>query len=296
MQEPRLLLAQAAFFLRRGDTARAVEYYLDALDLEPNNKIAQKALEFIKEHGESESITLLVETGKIKRFYPPLGVHPAIKKIIVLAALASILCIAGFVLLPTRRIESNARADLSLLMLTEDEAKNAIELNMSDSVYRYILSAKDITTSYSLARQYFQDFRDNASQVEINRILNANAALSIRQKARLLMNYFSEPTFDSLVDNYSYRVVAADPYLYQDCFVSWSGRIANVRMQENTLQCDLFVGYDTLQTVEGIVPLVFDTVIDMDPSLPVRVLGRIVFQDKTIALRVKSVYQPLPAK
>ena len=35
-----LLLGQAALFLRRGDTARAIQYYLDILEYDPQNKIA----------------------------------------------------------------------------------------------------------------------------------------------------------------------------------------------------------------------------------------------------------------
>ena len=38
-----LLLGQAALFLRRGNTDRALQYYLDVLDYEPGNKIAQNA-------------------------------------------------------------------------------------------------------------------------------------------------------------------------------------------------------------------------------------------------------------
>jgi hypothetical protein len=108
------------------------------------------------------------------------------------------------------------------------------------------------------------------------------------------MEYLAEPTFDSLTDNYPYKTVAEDTALYLDCFVSWSGRVTNMR--EDALQCDLLVGYDTLQTVEGIVPLIFDAPLNIDTGQSVRVLGRIVFQNNKLSLRVKSVYQPLPAR
>ena len=40
LTDTRLLLGQAALFLRRGDTDRALYYYLEILDNDPQNKIA----------------------------------------------------------------------------------------------------------------------------------------------------------------------------------------------------------------------------------------------------------------
>lgn len=68
-----LLLGQAALFLRRGDTKRAIEYYMEALDNDPANKVALSALEFIKEHGDYDTICRWVDTGRIAQFYPPYG-------------------------------------------------------------------------------------------------------------------------------------------------------------------------------------------------------------------------------
>jgi tetratricopeptide (TPR) repeat protein len=306
MLDPRLIIAQAALLLRRGDTARAVEYYLNALDLDPACAIAKKALEFIKSRGDPETIAKWSETGKIRRFYPPLGARPLIKTLLCLGVILAGLG-AAFVFAALPRISAalesrNAppRADMSALSLdlTEDELKNALETDLSTGVYRYILSAKDITASYAAAKRAFLEYRDNAAQVEINRILNSNASPAIRLKARTLMNYLAEPTFDSLgeKDNLAYAAVAADPYLYQDCYVSWQGRIASLSQTEDGgLRGNLLVDYDpqTNQVISGIVPLVFPTPLDIDPSRSLHVLGRLYIEDKKLALRGKSVYQPL---
>jgi hypothetical protein len=298
MRDTRLLAAEGAFFLHRGDTARAVEYYLETLDSDPGNKTAKKALAFIKDHGDSEAITELIETGKIKRFFPPLGIHPGFGRAAVTAAiLAALFCAAFFVGIPAlknRGGASGGRAEIPDLRLTADEEKNVVETDPSQSAYLYILNERQIKDSYAAALKYFYTFRDNAAQVEINRILNSNAAPPIRRKARLMMDYFVEPTFDTIKDDYPYKTVAADPALYLDCFVSWSGRVANLGRAENPPEGELLVGYENLQTVEGRVPLVFVNNINIDPGRPVRVLGRLVMlDDKKLALKVKSLYQPL---
>ena len=298
--ETNLLLSQAILYLRRGDTDRALQYYLDVLDNDPENKIAKEAMEFIRVNGNYETICNWFDSGRIQKFYPPLGTNPSKVMRIVFSAVAGIcigLCIIHL-LKVNEYVDSGRRADLSSLVLTADEAKNLHEKDLSGAVYHYILSDKDIRASYDNARQYFQDYRDNAATVEINRILNSNASSSVRQKASLLLTYFEEPTFDSLTDNYSYSQVAEDPALYLGCWVAWSGRITNAVAEDGSFRCDLLVGYEDFQRVEGIVPLFFSVapVPEIDGTRSVRVLAKIGIENGKLSLLGRSVYQPLQKK
>jgi tetratricopeptide (TPR) repeat protein len=287
-KDPNLLNARAVLFLRNGKTDRAVECYLEVLDIQPSNKIASKALEFIKLHGDYETILKWVRNGKIKHFFPPLGVNPIIIRASIGVLVAAVLVLFSFQHLQQitdyaasvfsgARVISGKRADLSSFALTPDEAKET----------------REITASYNNAQKMVQAYRDNAAQLEINRLLNSNAAPSIKQKARLLMGYLVEPTFDSfnMEDNYSYKTVAENPALYTDCWVRWQGRISNAITDISGTRCDFLVGYDTLQVIDGIVPLSFDKATDIDPALPVEVLAKIVFTDGNLSLQGKSLYQ-----
>ncbi|MBQ7158717.1 MAG: hypothetical protein IJS09_04730 [Treponema sp.] len=295
--ETNLLLSQAVLYLRRGDTDRALQYYLDVLDSDPENKTAKEAMEFIRTNGNYETICNWFDSGRIQKFYPPLGVNPSKVMRIVCSAVAGVALGLGliFVFTPQRYTDSGKRADLSTLALTADEMGNLHEKDLSGAVYHYILTDKEIRASYDNARQYFQDYRDNAATVEINRILNSNASASVRQKASLLLTYFEEPTFDSLTDNYSYGQIAEDPALYLGCWVSWSGRITNAVMEDGSFRCDLLVGYEDLQRVEGIVPLFFSVapVPEIDGARSVRVLAKVGMENGKLSLLGRSVYQPL---
>ena len=141
---------------------------------------------------------------------------------------------------------------------------------------------------------YFQSHRDNAAQVEINRILNSNASVSIKQKARVLMSYLEDPTFDTLTDNPSYSAVQADPSLYLDTWVSWGGKITNAVLNENgTYSCQLLVGYESGEVVEGIVNVRFASAPNIMPDQPVKILGKICSEDKKIYLEGKAIYQSI---
>ena len=299
--DPTLLNAQAVLFLRRGDTERAINYYLDVLDYDPHNKTASAAMEFLKDHGSYEEICKIVDNGKIEKFYPPLGVNPDSVKRVAFSVfagviLAVVLFNAGKFGDFSRRLKfSNSNADLSEFFLSVDEKKNPQQTDMSGSVYRYVLNDKQILKSYENAVNYYGDHRENAAQVEINRLLNSNASEAIKQNAKVVESYFQEPTFDSLLDNYDYASVAKDPALYIGCWVSWGGRISNAVTEGKSFRCVMLVGYESMERIDGFVPLIFDDAPypAIDGERPVRVLAKIENQDGKLVLRGRTVNQPL---
>ncbi len=293
VKDTSLLLGQAAIYLRRGDTDKAIQYYLDIQYNDPGNKTAAAALEFIRKKGNYSTICEWVDNGKIEKFYPPIPSRAVIFPVVLSFFAAVILAVVLFNVKSDKLNPVGPRANLTALTLSEDQQSNAQEKDMSNSVYHYILSNNEILKSYSAAQKFFQEYRDNAAQVEINRLLNSNASLAVKQKARLLMSYLKPQTFDSLKDNYAYSIVSADPLLYIDCWVAWSGRVANVKETEKLYSCDLFVGYENMKTVDGIVPLYLKTVPvpDIDTSKSVRVLAKVKLENGRISLEGSSVYQ-----
>lgn len=298
VQNVDLLLGQAALYLVRGDTSTAIGYYLDILDLEPENKKAKAALEFVRSKGDYETIVKWTDTGKIEEFYPEVaekkGVWPLVFSIFAggFAALAILFC------MNLSKARQNAqRADLSELDLTASDKSGLQEKDLSGGVYKYILSDSQITQAYEKAKFYFQNYRDNSSRVEINRILNSNASQTIKSKSELLILYFEEPSFDSFSsrpeENFTYSTVAAEPALYADCWVVWSGRISNAKTENGVFSCDLLVGYENLERVDGIVPVIFDVVPKIEGDRAVKILAQIKLKDGKLCLFGRSVYQPL---
>ncbi len=292
--DTRLLLGQAAIYLRRGDTARALQYYLDIKENDPMNKTADEAMEFIRLYGGNyDNICRYVDTGKIEQFYPPLGTNPDKIALITVAGLAFILgCLLTVVFFPKGQQTNGPRANLSALELSSDEKADAKEKDLSTQSYKFVLSNKEINKRYNNALQFFQAHRDNAAQVEVNVILNSDASLSIKKKARLLMGYFEIPDFDSISDVPSFSDVAADPAVYLDCWVNWGGKISNaVTYEDGSYSCDLLVGDENLSHYEGTVRVRFESAPSVDVSKPLKLLGKIVLEDGSICLRGRAVYQ-----
>ena len=292
LTDTNLLLGQAILFLRRGDTGRALTYYLEIIDNEPENKIALKAMEFIRTKGDYSTICRWIDTGMIEQFYPPLGVNPYKVIGIGIPAAACILGILlAFVFMPYRRPSEGKRADLSSLVLTVSEKRDLREKDLSSGAFSYILSSSQIYESYEKALSYFQSYRDNLAQIEVNRILNSNASVFVKRNMNELMGYFVSPGFDSIKDSPDYSHVLKEPKLYLDCWVVWSGRVSNVIQTENSYLCDFLVGYDSMERVDGVVPLHFSVPPVIEVEKPVKVLARITTRDDKLSLEGKAVYQ-----
>ena len=293
IKDPDVIAAQGALFLRRGEVTRAVEYYLEALEYDKNNRAAKRGLRFIKRHSNPEEMSEIVMTPRIKRVYPSLGMHTAV---IPVAVSLCFVLVAGLWFMRNYRTVlgvNGARADLAYLDLTADERIQPLDTDLESGVYRYILTKNEMIEAEENAKKYFQQGKDNAAQVEINRILNSNAKASIKMKMNQLKEYLETPTFDSLSDNLTYADVVKDPYLYIDCWVIWSGRLANITEYKDGVEATLLVGYENLTNKEGDVPVSVPDTIFLEYGKPIKLLARVSVRDGKLHLIAGAAYQPL---
>lgn len=296
MTDPDLLCAQAVLFLRRGDTARAIDYYLEAVEYNPNHALARDGLEFIRTHNTPEAIGEAVEAGEIKKYYPRPGVQTYHKKrLAVFAGAGGIALAAVIVILLLIKFPINfdfkvrgTRADLSSLMLLSEEKARPID---TSGTYRYSLSEKEVLKAYQNAQKYFQNSQDNLAQIEVNRILSSNAAQSIKYKARLLMGYFAVPGFDTVRDIPAYSDVRADIPLYLDCWTIWSGIATNIQTDGENTSFDLLVGYGDRVQLEGVVPVFCNFSVRIDSERPIEILGKIQQRGGVLFLKASGIHQ-----
>ncbi|MDR2741663.1 MAG: tetratricopeptide repeat protein [Treponema sp.] len=270
----------AALFLRRGETDRAVDFYLEVQDLDPKNKLAKKALKVIKKNGGAEKIAAWIDSGKLSRLYPPAPKLSLASNRIFLS-LCGLIAVAGvFVLL----LHFNVITPFKPNAGREGFAGTALEREERDAPfpidgsYRYVLTRDQVLDAYAEARKLFAGYRDEEAKVALNHILESNAPEGIKNKARLLFSYTKSPGFDTLSEgnSFTYAEVMKDPSLYRDCYVIWKGMAANLEILQNSTIFTFLVGYDTRTTLEGQVPVAFNSAIPVNPEFPLKILARIV--------------------
>lgn len=283
MRDPSVLLGLAVLYLRRGETDRAVDFYLEVQDQDERNKIANKALKVIRKYSGTENLSAWIESGGLAKLFPPPPLAPPSKVGILILMLGLLigLVIAGGVLikvtgirLPVRTFfPRNEREGLITSALDPTEREEPVQVGGS---YRYILTRNQVFDTYEKARELFTKYRDEAAKVALNRILESNASDTIKNKSRLLISYMEVPGFDTLKDRFTFGEVYKEPVLYRDCHVIWRGMATNLEVLQNATSFNLLVGYDTRSTLEGIVPVTFNFAVSVNPERPLEVLGRIL--------------------
>jgi len=273
LQDPDILLGLAVLFLRRGETDRALDLYLDIEDLDPGNSRAKLGLTVIRKYGSPETLEGWLGQNKLASLYPPLPWPGISLKPLIIPGIIIALALGIFIGIKNAPVFLRSGGGMEASVLDKTERDNPVEQGGSA---RYILTADQVLSAYTQARNLFNKFHDEAAKREINRILESNASTGIKNKARLLKGYTQEPGFDTLKDRFSYAEVLADPLLYRDCYVLWRGSAANVRTGIDIVSFDFLVGYDTRTVMEGAVAVELNFPATINAVEPLEVLGRVI--------------------
>jgi len=280
MKDSSTLLGLAVCCLRDMKTARALDYYLDVQEIDPNNKIAKKALNVIRKNSDSDALSEWMTPLRLEKLFPPIP-SPAINPKMLINA--SLLLAAAFVLvfgiLVIARVLPNpfkTRSDrpTSEFILSRQERSDPVETGGS---FLYILTRDQATSLYDKALSLFTEYRDEEAKINLNRILESNASEGLKSKSRLLMSYTEVPGFDTFKRNAnpSFSEVKNEPILYRDVHVIWTGMATNVEVTDEHTRFDFLVGYDTRRTLEGIVQVTFNSPVSINSERPLEVLGKI---------------------
>jgi tetratricopeptide (TPR) repeat protein len=286
------LLGLGLYFLKRGDTDRAVDLYLDVQDIDPANKTAKKALAVIRKYSSPEELSTWIEQGKARSLYPPFpgGAFNFRPLLFVLLALVCAGIIAGTVYYFIQGKVNSGRNGFIATELSSEEKSLPAETGGS---YRYLMKQNEAAELYAQARKDFNGYHDEKAKYNINKILESNAPAAIKNKARLMLSYTEEPRFDTIKDRFTYAEVAAEPYFYKDCYVLWKGMPSEPAVNQNEASFALLVGYHNNHNLEGAVPVTLNFAEEINTNWPIEVLGKVELLSggQKFMLRAQAIHQ-----
>jgi len=294
LRDPSTKLGIAVYHLKHLNTVKAVDYYLDVQEADPNNRIAKSALAAIRKNSGAEALSDWITPERLTKLYPPIPAPSLSSKTIFSAAaiLAAVFIVVFGILVKVKAIPSpfmtrNERQTTDFI-LSSQERSAPIE---AGGLYIYILTRDQAVNLYETALSHFQVFRDEAAKKNINKILESNASEALKNKARLLLAYTEVPGFDTFKerDNSSFFEVKNEPALYRDVYVIWKGMATNVEVTDEGTRFDFLVGYDTRTTLEGIVPVFFNIPLALNSERPLEVLGKIALSGASYDMRLEGV-------
>jgi tetratricopeptide (TPR) repeat protein len=96
--DPRVELGLAAVHLRRREIPEALAMWLSVLDRDPKNARARRGLALIRRTEDTSEFITMAESGRLARFFPPLGFHMPLW--VPIALVAALLIAAAVLYLP----------------------------------------------------------------------------------------------------------------------------------------------------------------------------------------------------
>jgi tetratricopeptide (TPR) repeat protein len=285
-QDPEVLNALAAIHLRRGQSDEALALWLQVVDVAPRNKRALRGLNLLRAASGSESGLDLTERRVLSRLLPPVPVNPwNIILPVILAGVVALFVGGYFLILP--RLRPPGRPGVTEVQLNPSQPALSPEAQQP----QVPLTEEQVEETFQLAKRYLLEYRDNLALREINRILLSGASAYVKEKARLLKTFVQVPDFATVRDPFSYSDVRQNPGLYEDTFVLWKGKVANVRTDQKAITFDFLVGYQDERELAGIVPVTLDFAFDLENGLAVEILGRVRSQGPAFTLEGISLHR-----
>lgn len=300
-----LVYAYALLKLRKGENQEAIKIMLDLLNKRKYTASIKNTLQAVK---QSENKAVLqqflneeieyvfnglkifidVKEKKHKKRNKPLEYRFSdfqfVKKIIFFILIFFIIAISVFLIykfFPRNNREFSDKISIEKSDLT----------SFSKNDYKIVLSDYEIFSSFNRAKKYFNQYDDNQAQREINRITNSNATIEVKDKATAFTRYFKEPDWRTLKTNYTIEEVLKTPYLYENCYVSWKGRIANLIYTDEKISFDFLVGYEDKKFIKATVKTEIDFSVLVYEDLPYEILSKIILDGEKFYLRSVSIHR-----
>lgn len=284
------MLALALVHLLKKETEESIKCWFDVLDKDQKNSQAKYGLEYLRKHVASNDPSFSLEDFRsFNKFIPEKTKFMPIITITAVVPLAAAITI--FILLPFVRniLSKEPREGINPITLS---SLNEIVDNREPTTI--IMKEKEIKEFYRKALDYFQNYRDNLAQREINRLMLANASREIKNQLLLLSKYIKTPSFETFKDNFTYQEVYQNPKLYENCFILWKGKLSNISKENLEIQADFLVGYHDQKVLEGIIPISIPFAVSLDPYFGYEILAKINLKNNSISLTVISLHQLAP--
>ncbi|MBU1078544.1 MAG: hypothetical protein KKH98_14695 [Spirochaetes bacterium] len=283
--------------LKFNNVDEAINYWLDALDIDKKNYIAKRNLDKVK---SSKNIKKLVNSASGDEF-----INFKVKKTIELPfkiphlfdsikinyiGLIIFIAVIGIIFLLTRidfnkfKIKKGLSGDdvknLTKISLPNLDRDYMIDKTITKSIFN--LKPEEVRELFYKTKLLIQKQHLNEAAVIINKVLHSNAGLIIKEKFKILKQFISPQQTFELPDNVVYSDLMNLPLIYEDVQVIWEGKMEDIRIddEESSTVFNLFVK-EHGQTI-GVARVIFTRLITtLTNGKDVIVSGRFIKVDQT---------------
>jgi len=264
----------AAVLIRRGESDKAVQLYIEILERDSRNRLARRGLDYLRKTEPDIDEINPRRNNRLKKLVYPQPDWQPVRLISFISLIVAVFILLVYLpdLSTLLAARANTRPEIDAIQLTEQERAAPVG---TEGSFKLILTGPQTISAFEQAKNLFNEFRDEAALIEINRLLFSNASSALKAKAEILKRHVRPPSFLTLPDRFDYKSVAEAPFLFNEVAVAWKGLPANTEYSETSLTFDLLVGYHQGRQLDGIVKVQVPFEFTILEAQALEILGRI---------------------
>ena len=273
---------------RQNEKEKAISSWCRCLELNKHNKLAGKALNYIRAKGRDLN---LAEDPFFDTTVPPPPMFIKYKPIVItIVLLAILLALTPVYIWTFNTIYKNINAHRKLVTRTELDKVQLDDFNPNlisapkDPEIRYSYNENEIKAKFNRAKQLITENKPVQAQITINEIRLSNASPQTKMKSEILSETFIDvPDYGAFKNEITFEDFVKDKPLYEHVYIMWEGHVTNYSNYNGKITFDLIIGDDETGTTDGIIPVVFRKAVLIENKDKVLAFGKIAYnEDKQI--------------
>ncbi len=274
-------LALAAVHFRKEEYEDSLEIWLSILDQSPKNATARHGLGLLRDDAKLAKASS--SQHAVKKIYPSMPV-----RLPWLSIVAGFLVLAALVvLIPLIVRKTPVRPELTSIQIPKRDEDLVDDRERHDLT----LTAAQVRQIFEKARDLFNRYEDNLANIELNRLLGSNASEQIKDIARTLKDHLKRPDFSNFKGTLNLADVSANPALYQDCYVRWAGKLANLNVGPEQIRFDFLVGYHEEKELQGVVSVTLDFAANVKNGDNLDILAQVDYGAAGLSFKGVSIHK-----
>lgn len=280
----------AYIYSRQNDREKAITSWCKALEINKNDKIAKKSLEYVRVNAKEINFSEDDYFEKILPREPFLIPFDFIFKLFLILVVSLSLG-AGVFFSYKKYFKPFFNKKVKIIDELNDIYLPDYNPNLLDKPKeegkKYSFSEKEIKEKFEYAKKAILEGKSVDSQVTINQIKNSNASLQVKNKVSILETFIDEPDYGSFKNSVSFDDFIKDKDLYNNVYVFWDGRVTNKSLYKEKIAFDFIIGDETTGTIEAIIPTIFNKAIVVENKDQIRLFGKIKYENSKIFIEGK---------
>lgn len=291
-EDTSVINAIAFLNLKDGNIQEAINYWLDALDIEPKNVNIKRNLEKVR---KTKDVKKLAEIAKAedfigfkirRRIYLKFDLILFIRKNIkyITAGIIPVVIIGYFLFFKPSDNKRIVKPDISFkdefnvkslkeIELPDIKDDYIIDRNIKKSLFRFTKS--DAQFMFNRCKKYIKEKKYNLATVIINKILHSNLNFIIKEKFSILKRFIPEINKFNIKDNITYSELMNFPTIYEDIYVIWQGKVEDIELDEENNITEFKVIVKESESAVGVANIYFNQLLPvLKEGINIKLLGR----------------------